>query len=345
MIRYFFLLLLAVSCATEPGFTPKNFSKVEVNELFSDSISIRAITLMGKNLAFSGSDNTYGIYNFGDKQARSSRIRIDSVNTEFRAVGSTSNDFFMLGVGNPALLFKTGSGGQMELAYMEEHEKVFYDSMEFWNDLEGIAMGDPTDGCISIIITRNGGQSWSKLSCEELPAAHEGEAAFAASDTNIAIYGDHTWIATGGKSARILYSPDKGKSWEVFETPFVQGEPTQGIYSIDFYNESLGVAIGGDYTKPEENSANKAITMDGGRTWQLVGVGEAPGYMSCVQYIPGREGKELVALGFQGVYFSNNGGVSFKQISEEPFYTLRFDSDTTAFAAGKYRIARLTFRE
>ncbi|MBL7473117.1 WD40/YVTN/BNR-like repeat-containing protein [Robertkochia sediminum] len=345
MIRYFFILILLASCAVEPEFVPKQYKAVEVASLFADSVSIRAITLMGKNLAFAGSDNTYGIYNAGDTQARASRLRIDSVNTEFRAVAATSNDFFMLGVGDPALLFKTGDSGAMELAYMEEHEKVFYDAMAFWNDMEGIAMGDPTDGCISIIVTRDGGRTWQKLPCSMLPEAAEGEAAFAASNTNISIVGDHAWIATGGVRSRILYSPDKGRTWQVFDTPVVQGEPTQGMYSVAFYDEQLGFAIGGDYTNPEENTANKIRTIDGGKTWQVVGSRMDPGYLSCVQYIPGRKGQELVAVGFQGIWFSNDGGDSFTKISDEPFYTLRFNSDSTAFAAGRNRLAKLTFKE
>ncbi len=64
---------------------------------------------------------------------------------------------------------------------------MFYDALDFWNDLEGIAIGDPTEDCMSIIITRDGGNTWTKLLCENLPKVKEGEAAFAASDTNIAI--------------------------------------------------------------------------------------------------------------------------------------------------------------
>lgn len=345
MIRYFFIFILLASCAVEPEFVPKQYKAVEVASLFTDSVSIRAITLMGKNLAFAGSKNTYGVYNQGDKAAISSTVTVDSLELEFRAVASTKKDFFMLNVGNPAVLFKTGEQGKMIPVYLEEDEKVFYDSMAFWNDMEGIAMGDPTDGCISIIVTRDGGRSWQKLPCSMLPEVVEGEAAFAASNTNIAIVGDHTWIATGGVRSRILYSPDKGRSWEVFDTPVVQGEPTQGMYSIDFYDENTGFAIGGDYTKPEENTANKIRTIDGGKTWQVVGSRMDPGYLSCVQYIPGRQGKELVAVGFQGIWFSNDGGDSFAKISDEPFYTLRFNSDSTAFAAGKNRLAKLTFKE
>ena len=86
----------------------------------------------------------------------------------------------------------------MEEVYFESNDKVFYDAMTFWNDREGIAMGDPTENCLSIIITRNGGNNWEKLSCEFLPKTEEGEAAFAASNSNIAVYRDHTWIVSVG---------------------------------------------------------------------------------------------------------------------------------------------------
>ena len=98
------------------------------------------------------------------------------------------------------------------------------------------------------------------FNCDNLPKIKDGEAAFAASDTNIAIVGDNTWIATGGKASRILYSPDKGHKWQVFETPIIQGLETTGIYSIDFYDELKGFAIGGDYTKPDDNKMNKIKT-------------------------------------------------------------------------------------
>ncbi|PCJ15457.1 MAG: RNA helicase [Gammaproteobacteria bacterium] len=43
---------------------------------------------------------------------------------------------------------------------------------------------------------------------------------------------------------------------------------------MDFYDENLGVAIGGDYTEPNSTNANKAITKDGGKTWQLLADGK-----------------------------------------------------------------------
>lgn len=338
-----FAVVFMVSCVNQT-YSPHQYTKVKVQDVYVDTTSIRAITLMQGNLGFAGSNNTFGIYNTQANKTVSKQIKYDTLDLEFRAVASTDTDFFMLSVGSPALLYKTGDQGAMEVVYKEEGEKVFYDAMRFWNAQEGIAIGDPTDGCLSVIITRDGGHSWNKLNCGVLPDQSEGEFAFAASNTNIAIAGEHTWIATGGSKARVFYSPDKGMNWEVFDTPIVQGDETQGIYSIDFYDEKTGFIIGGDYTKPENNRGNKAFTNDGGRTWQLIADGQEPGYRSCVQYVPGSQAKELVAVGFEGVSFSSDGGQHWKQLSDEPFYTVKFVSDSTAFAAGNGRISMLTFQ-
>lgn len=348
------LILLAFACKNDQkennitkneNIEPSVFESVETEVVLEDdSLSIRAIEVIGRNLAFAANNGKYGLYNSADNSWKTNTQKFDTIIPEFRAVASTSNDFFMLSVGNPALLYKTGNSGNMELVYKEENEKVFYDAMAFWNDTEGIAMGDPTDGCISIIITRNGGNSWSKLDCENLPEALEGEAAFAASNSNIAIQGNNTWILTGGMKSRILFSPDKGKTWEVFETPLLQGKPTSGGYSIDFYNDEIGVIIGGDYTSPEGNSGNKAISLDGGRSWNLIADAKDPGYKSAVRFVPNSNGQGIVATGFTGIHYSNDRGETWKKLSDEGFYTLRFVNDSLAYAAGKGRVARLKFQ-
>lgn len=342
---FFLAIILLTACnSAEKKETKRTFSEVEIQTLLEDSISIRAIEIMGKNVAFAGSNGYYGIYNAGDEEVKLNRQQYDSIYPEFRAVASTSNDFFMLSVANPALLYKTGDSGQMELVYKEEHENVFYDSMTFWNDEEGIAMGDPVENCLSVIITRDGGSTWNKVDCRDLPGVAEGEAAFAASNSNIAVVGEKTWIISGGASSRVFFSPDKGRSWEVFETPIVQGEATQGAYSLEFYDEQQGIMIGGNYTAPEENTANKAITSNGGKTWKIIAEGKDPGYKSSIRYVPGGGGKEIVAVGFSGISYSFDAGERWEELSKEGFYTLRFLNDSTAYAAGKNRLAKLIFR-
>jgi photosystem II stability/assembly factor-like uncharacterized protein len=339
-----FVSIICFSCQTEKQKEKRSFSKIDIKTILEDStLSIRAIEILDtESLAFASNNNTYGLYNDSMDQWLISKIEQDSLDIEFRAIANNSVDFFMISVGNPALLYKTGDNGDMQLVYREEHENVFYDAMKFWNDEEGIAIGDTTEDCLSIIITRDGGFTWNKLSCNNLPQGKENEGAFAASNTNIDIIGDKTWIAT--TAGRIYYSPDKGRTWEVKESPIMKEKETEGIYSIDFFDDLNGFAIGGDYTKPADSSSNKIRTRDGGKSWELIGQNQIPGYRSCVQYIPNEKGNELVAVGFKGIDYSNDNGESWKHLSDEGFYTIRFLNDSTAFAAGSGRISKLTFK-
>lgn len=54
----------------------------------------------------------------------------------------------------------------------------------------------------------------------------------------------------------------------------MQGKSSQGIYSIDFYGDKFGIAVGGDYTAQKENQNNIATTTDGGKTWEIQASGK-----------------------------------------------------------------------
>ncbi|WP_034258642.1 WD40/YVTN/BNR-like repeat-containing protein [Altibacter lentus] len=344
-IPVLFISLLLWSCSTEPKNT---FTSVSVTPVFSDSLSIRAIAPIDAHKVWFAANE--GMVGFIDGTTpKLATIKYEDSFLHFRAIATIENAVFVLSISNPAVLYKIGFDGRsatfIEEVYFEEGERVFYDSMAFWNDKEGIAMGDPTDGCLSVIITRNGGNSWEKLSCDLLPPVTEGEAAFAASNSNIAIYGEHTWIATGGKRARVFHSPDKGKTWEVFNTPIIQGKAMTGIYSIDFYNEKVGVIFGGDWEDKAFNEGNKAMTNDGGKTWKLISNGAGPGYRSSVKFVPGSSGKGLVAVGSPGISYSADEGRSWSELSTEGFFALEFVNDSLAYASGQYKIAKLKFQQ
>lgn len=346
MCRFIIILFIVVffSCKKKEMFIHRDFNNIEIETLIQNSLlNVRAIEVTHNvdSLFFATSNGELGII---DNNSNSIKYLIsvsDTLKPNFRAIASVKSRFAM-SIESPTYIFKINNNS-IEIVYQENNPKAFYDSMNFWNDEEGIAIGDSTDGCLSVIITRDGGETWKKLSCSNLPIGLENEGAFAASDTNIAIIGDHTWIAT--TAGRVYYSPDKGNTWALFDTPIVKEKETEGIYSIDFYDDLNGFAIGGDYTKPDDNASNKIRTVDGGKTWQLVGENQNPGYRSCVQYIPNRGGKELVAIGFKGIDYSNNSGESWKHLSDEGFYTFRFLNDSIAYAAGKGRISKLTFKE
>lgn len=329
-----------ISCKQE--YQPRNIETISIKEIKIDSVSIRTIIALDQDkVLFAGSSGNYGAV-VNEEISRDKVKYQDSIYPSFRSLATNGTDNFMLSVSNPGLLYKMSLNP--EIVYKEEHEKVFYDSMKFFDEKNGIAMGDPTEDCLSIILTNDRGNTWTKVSCDNMPKTIEGEAAFAASNTNIKVLGKTAWIVTGGTKARVFKSEDLGQTWEAFETPIIQGDGPQGIYSVDFADENNGIIFGGDYSKPTANKQNKAITKDGGKTWQLVADGISPSYKSCVQYVPGTDGKEVFAVGFTGVSYSNDGGITWKEVSKDGYFTIQFVDKNTAWLSGSQKIGKLTLK-
>lgn len=351
MKRLLILVLISIiyaSCKVQ--YQPRTFENIFIKEIKMDSISIRSIQVIdANNIVYTGSNGKIGFLSLNKEQIKIDKIITPhiysgSIIPDFRSLAFNGESYFALSVGNPALLYKVFND-KAKLVYKEINQKVFYDSMHFFDDnIHGIAVGDPTEDCAAIILTSNRGETWSKLPCDNLPKFEEGEAFFAASNTNIKTIGSNVWIASGGKKSRILKSNDFGKTWEIYDTPIIQGNGPQGIYSIDFYDVNNGIAIGGDYSKPLENKQNKAITKDGGKTWQLVANNKAPNYKSCIQYVPNTYGQEIFSLGKTGVSFSNDGGKTWRDISKESYYTIKFVDKNMAWLSGNNKLGKLDLK-
>lgn len=324
----------------------KIFTSVQIDTLLQEELSIRAILVDSNKIWYAGNKGQYGSIDLLTDKRFSGHVTKDTLSLEFRSIAQTKDYIFMLNVGSPALLYRASKdGSRIKKMYQENHPKAFYDSMQFWNNDEGIAMGDPTNNCLSVLITKDGGTTWNKVDCENLPKVEDGEAAFAASNTNIVIKGNETWIVSGGKKSRVLHSADKGKSWEVFETPIVQGKAMTGVFTADFYDTKNGFIAGGNYEQLNQNFGNKAITADGGKTWKLIAEKQAFGYTSCVQYVPNSNGQHLVTVGTSGLFYSSSSGEKWSKLSDDSaLYTIRFMNDSTAIAAGKNKIIRVNFK-
>ena len=171
---------------------------------------------------------------------------------------------------------------------------------------------------------------------------NEGEAAFAASNTNISSFKNKLWIATGGKASRIIKLDLRSGKMQVFDTPFIQGSSSQGIYSIDFFNRNFGIAVGGDYTKQAENVNNIATTYDGGKTWTIQASGKNGGYKTCVKFRPKSKGKDIIAVGDQNIELSRDYGKTWQTISNEKgLYVCEWIDENTLVFAGKNRIIKM----
>lgn len=235
---------------------------------------------------------------------------------------------YILSIGNgPASrIYKTTDAGRTwTLQYKNEDPKAFFDAMSFWDANNGIVFGDSIDGQLYVMTTADGGRVWSRVPAADLPPALENEGAFAASGTNIAVFGNsHAWIGTGaGAKARVLHTSDRGRTWQVADTPLAAGA-SAGIFSIAFRDAKHGVIAGGDYRKEQEAIDNLAATNDGGITWTLVK--GLSGFRSVVTYVPGT--KMLVALGPSGGDYSMDDGRTWSRIDGPGF-------DTFSFVPGK----------
>ncbi len=232
----------------------------------------------------------------------------DATTLDFRAVVAFSADEAFLMSAGPAdqsRIYHTADAGQhWQLQFTNTNPKGFFDSMVFWDRTHGIVLGDPIPDVengkdtgqlkFELLIT-NDGQTWTQIPLAQLPPAEEGEGAFAASNTCLAILTDreghdfsravsapgktgalapegndaNIWFATGGRVARVFHSPDRGQTWQVFDTPILHGPDSAGIFSIAFRDPTHGVIAGGDYKHPDQDGPDLAFTNDGGKTWNL----------------------------------------------------------------------------
>jgi len=143
--------------------------------------------------------------------------------------------------------------------------KGFWDCMSFWDPTHGIIVGDPVDGRFTIMTTSDGA-TWQKF---KGPSANKDEGAFAASGTCVFTRGTReAWFGTGGVGgARVFHSEDGGQTWSIAKTPIRHDSASAGIFSLAFSDALHGIAVGGDYMKPDESAGNVVITADGGKSW------------------------------------------------------------------------------
>ena len=322
VVAIFFLLSISNLFSQSKQVSTK---QTKGKNIFQIDCSIRALELENDSTCwFAGSKNKFGYTNDYGKTWKENVIKYDTFNLEFRSISVTTSSIFILSVGSPALLFKIDKKTlNYKLVYKETNEKAFYDSMQFWDDENGIAVGDPTANCMSIVLTKDGGDSWKKIACEYLPSSKEGEAAFAASNTNISLVDQKAFIATGGKEANVLVGTDYGKSWKKYKTPIIQGEKMTGIFSMDNLSIDTAIIAGGDWSAKQKTDNAMAITKDGGNSWQLIE--KNAGYTSCIQFIP--KTKTLLACSTTGIYYSNNFAESWKKVNEEGYYTFRISKN------------------
>ena len=261
---------------------------------------------------------------------------------------------FVLQSTNPATIYQTTDGGATwEINFRHKDSNVVLTAFEFWDDSNGIAVGNPVNGKITTLLTNDGGITWKELKSQYCPSAAVDERGFAASGSNLALSPNGTiLIGLGGtnptpkRSSRVLVSRDRGGSWSAGAVPMLRSN-TQGIFSIAFATEKHAVAVGGNYRLPDQPVSSDAMTEDGGITWAKPSSNDRTGgFRSCVTvWHKGRE-IVLVAVGPNGTDISTDLGKNWRPVSKDGFHVVNFTDDGKAgWAAGSQgRVARCISR-
>ena len=314
------LLLLAATAVAQTG------PRVQISHTTE---SLRGVSAVSRQIAWAS--GTHGTYlRTTDAGVTWSPAQVpDATALDFRAVvafSATEAYLMSAGPGDQSRIYHTSDAGQhWQLQFTNTNPKGFFDSMVFWDEKHGVVLGDPIPdeaGKLKFeLLMTDDGESWHPLPPSQLPPAQEGEGAFAASNTCLAILSNREWkgaapaarepteswksgasaprqpseekgasapegqlwFATGGKTARVFHSPDRGQSWQVFDTPILHGPDSAGIFSIAFRDPLHGVIAGGDYKHPNDDGPNLAFTNDGGKTWTLPDL-HPLAYFSAVAY-------------------------------------------------------------
>ncbi|HTY83169.1 MAG TPA: hypothetical protein VMB19_03075 [Silvibacterium sp.] len=231
------------------------------------------------------------------------------------------------GRGDLSRLYKTTDGcSSWKLLITNPDKDGFWDAVVFQNGDFGFAIGDANTGVL-IGDPVNGrfvtqvmllGHGWfiDDSSCKARP----GEAAFAASNSSVFIFGSRRYIiGTGGKGgSRALISPllatgYSDKPCREVSVPVTGGSDSAGVFSLAFRDLKHGIAVGGDYKKPSESVGTAAWTADGGEHWTAA---ERPphGYRSAVAW--DAKAKAWIAVGTNGSDVSYDDGKTWSPLDD-----------------------------
>lgn len=302
---------------------------------------LRGVSAASSTVAWaSGSGGTYARTTDGGASWQSS-VMPGASQLDFRdvqAVDANTAYLLSIGPGEASRVYKTTDGGRgWTLQFTNHNAKAFFDAFAFWDARTGIAVSDPVDGKFILIKTTDGGATWKELTHAKLPPAIQGDGAFAASGTCIAVQGKkNVWFGTGGGAvARVFRSTDAGDTWKAASTPITAGNASSGIFSLAFKDQKNGVIVGGDYRKENETGDNVATTTDGGATWALAKGPRPSGFRSAVAYVARTRGPMLVGVGPSGSDYSIDNGASWVSLGSIGFHAVSFAGVDAGWAVGE----------
>lgn len=333
-----------VACGGEPE--PQR--PVLTPQVSGTDVRLQAVSVVDAQVAWaSGVDGTYLRTTDGGRTWHA-RVVPGADSLQFRDLHAVAADTAYLlsaGTGPLSRIYKTTDGGaSWELQFVNGVGDAFFDCLDFWDATHGIAFSDGVDGRF-VMVETDDGEHWTPADRRGLPDAQPGEGGFAASGTCVLTLGAADgWIGTGNaRTARVLRTTDRGRTWTANEVPVTAGEAA-GITSVAFWDGRTGVAVGGAIGDPESTGSRVARTEDGGRSW--VGGGE-PTFRGAVYgaaYVPRSEAPTVVVVGPGGASYSIDHGRTWMALDTGAYWGLGFAGPGAGWLVGPGgRIGKLSF--
>jgi photosystem II stability/assembly factor-like uncharacterized protein len=319
--RITFLLILIGALATK-----KIHAQFDIEDSHTTA-SLRGIHNVGGGVAWaSGTNGTVLRTEDGGYLWQTCNIPPGAEKLDFRGIQAFDENTAIVmssGTGDLSRLYKTTDGCQSwKLLFTNPDKEGFWDAIKFIDRTLGYLLGDPVKDRFRIWRTIDSGETWQDKQDSLLTTFRANpltQGAFAASNSALWVTNlDQTYLAfgTGGTAGAMVYSIARfalatgggggGSRWETSV-----GDKTQssGIFSIYFRYEArsfpTGVAVGGDYTKPDDSTNTAAQTRTSAMNWQAA---QTPphGYRSSVAY--DAQQKLWITVGPNGTDISRDDG-------------------------------------
>ncbi len=204
----------------------------------------------------------------------------------------------------------SNNGGQTWSTKPVNNITGFVNSFNFFNNFEGILLGDPLGTSWGVGKTNDGGNTWTLAS--GLPAPIGTETGLVGSVTQ---RGNTVWFGT--TAGRIFKTNDKGETWD--QVTVASG----GVVSSLSFNESLAACL---YSPTNTQGANRllAVSTDGGKTWKTSVYNFTANSQIPLNVYVIEDSKSIVVQLYSGyVIASDNEGVSWYPVLSEKrnYYT------------------------
>jgi photosystem II stability/assembly factor-like uncharacterized protein len=277
------------------------------------------------------------------------------------------------GKGKLSRLYKTTNGCKSwKLIFTNPDKDGFWDAISFslrhddpqdkripdWMD--GWLLGDPVDGRFSLFRSHNSGKDWYRQRNPGLRADSSKQGAFAASNSSLLVDRGTPEFGSGGAGGAQLYSVtettvcvdscstadlnhyEKDGKWLVESIPIGHNTESSGTFSIasrsqprpPYAIDHLLVAVGGEYTSPNDTSNTAAIKLAYDQPW-IASTIPPHGYRSSVQWSESL--KLWITAGTNGSDISRDDGKTWQPLDDGNWNAL-----SLPFVVGpKGRIARL----